>query len=294
MESEKHVTFDIGILPEETVEQMVKLEIQDIQNPNEDEVGDEVGDEVKESMVEDEVDENAQYNIPNRIFQTHKSIQYIQLNPKIGSAINSWRRFVPTFGYHFYTNQMCDEFMRKEMIPIFGEIIYQIYQRLPLNVMRADLWRYCVIYKYGGIYSDADTICQCDPRIFTRYPTMLVCAPENNVHLCNWTFAAPAGSPILKQIIELSLERITAVRDFKGEHIVHFLTGPGVFTDGIEKYFSINDIDTFTNKLRYAVYKNPTIICFKHNIFHIRMVKHLFAGSDKNGWTNERDLLLLS
>ena len=45
--------------------------------------------------------------IPKRIFQTHKTIEYIQSKPKLQRAMNSWRRYVPEFGYHFYTDEMC-------------------------------------------------------------------------------------------------------------------------------------------------------------------------------------------
>ena len=34
-----------------------------------------------------------------------------------------------------------------------------IFIKLSLKVMKGDLWRYCVVYHYGGIYADADTIC---------------------------------------------------------------------------------------------------------------------------------------
>ena len=39
--------------------------------------------------------------IPKQIFQTHKSREYIKQNPDIKNALNSWRRFVPEFGYFF-------------------------------------------------------------------------------------------------------------------------------------------------------------------------------------------------
>mgnify|MGYP003338487358 CR=1 FL=1 len=42
-------------------------------------------------------------------------------------------------------------------------------------------------------------------------------------------------------IIGLSIIRILSVKQFKGEHIIHFLTGPGVFTDGIEHFLKINN-----------------------------------------------------
>jgi hypothetical protein len=120
------------------------------------------------------------------------------------------------------------------------------------------------------------------------YDTLLVCAPENTTHLCQWCFAAPANSPILKSVIELSVKRILSIREIKGEHIIHFLTGPGVFTDGIEKYLNENNLLVLRNKANYYRYKNPTMICFMGNRFHNLMVHHLFAGKDKDGWTHER------
>jgi len=244
--------------------------------------------EIQETNDAEEQETMHKQNIPKRIFQTHKSIQYIQSKPKLQNALNSWRRFVPDFAYHFYTDEMCEEFMLTEMVEEFGEEIIDAYSRVPLAVMKADLWRYCVIYKYGGIYADADAICRCDPNMFTLYETQLVCAPENSIHMCQWTFAAPANSPFLRSVIELSIKRILTTREIRGEHIIHYLTGPGVFTDGIEKYLDENDMHVFANKQLYYRYKNPTMICFAGERFHNTMIQHLFAGEDPDGWSNER------
>jgi len=117
----------------------------------------------------------------------------------------------------------------------------------------------------------------------------MVCAPEEDtMHLCQWTFAAPEKSPLLKSIIELSIKRIANMQVIKGEHIIHFLTGPGVFTDGIEKYLQENDMKTFNNKKQYSCYKNSVMICFIAERFHQTMIRHLHAGADADGWKNER------
>lgn len=240
--------------------------------------------EKDESEEKQEQEEQQKPGIPKRIFQTHKSIQYIQSKPKLQFAMKTWRQFVPEYGYHFYTNDMCDKFMRTDMVEEFGDVIYEVYNRLPLPVMKADLWRYCILYKYGGIYADTDAMCTCNPNIFTNCETMMVCAPEHDtLHLCQWTFAAPANSPILKSIIELSIKRITNIPVIKGDHIIHFLTGPGVFTDGIEKYLQENDMKTFNNKKQYSCYKNSVMICFIAERFHQTMIRHLGVGTDADG-----------
>jgi mannosyltransferase OCH1-like enzyme len=171
----------------------------------------------------------------------------------------------------------------------FSEDVYKAYQRLPMAVMKADLWRYCVIYMYGGIYTDADAECMIHPDIFTSAKTLLVCGPENDgIHLCQWCFAAPKHSPIIKSVIDLSVQRILTVPKITGEHIVHYLTGPLCFTDGIEQYLRENNKKTFENKLLYKRYRSNVMCVFDYNIFN-RIIRHHFTGFHSDGWKQERD-----
>lgn len=221
--------------------------------------------------------------IPKNIFQTHKSIKYINSQPKIKYAISSWLKHTKDFNYFFYNDCMCDKFIKEN----FDENVYKAYSMLPMVVMKSDLWRYCVIYKYGGIYADADTICNVNPNIFLS-DSLLTIAPEIGIFLCQWTFAAPPLSPILKSIIDLSVERILNIPEIKGEHIIHYLTGPTVFTDGIEKYLKSNNLPVFKDKSKYCNYPNKCLKVFNPHIFHKKLIIHLGAGGWKNGWKNER------
>jgi mannosyltransferase OCH1-like enzyme len=223
----------------------------------------------------------------NNIFQTHKSMSYVKTKPKLIEASTSWLKHSTAFNYYFYTNEMCNYFIKDN----FEEQIYKAYEMLPMGVMKADLWRYCIIYKYGGIYADIDTICMYDPTIFLTN-AMLTIVPENETHLCQWVFSAPANSPILKSIIDLSVERILTTQ-IKGENIIHYLTGPGVFTDGIEKYLTENKKPIFRNKKYYQNYPDADILkVFKYDNFHKNIVRHLFAGQDQDGWVNESSRLI--
>jgi len=228
--------------------------------------------------------------IPKKIFQTHKSIEFIKRNPKLMNALNSWRKHSKEFEYYFYTDEICEKFMKEN----FEGEIYDAYKKLPISVMKADLWRYCIVYKYGGIYADADTICLTNPNYLLKN-AQIVCAPESDEnYLCQWTFAAPPESPVLKSIIDLSVERIHKTTQFLGKNIVHVLTGPQVFTEGIEKFLFENSLKLFRSKTDYIRYSNktPYIFAFEKNLFHKRMIKHLFAGADDNGWKRQRDLMI--
>jgi hypothetical protein len=178
--------------------------------------------------------------------------------------------------------------------------IFTIYDRLPLPVMKADLWRYCIIYIYGGIYADSDTILNEDPNIFISDKYLMVAPEKNNVHFCQWVFAAPRGSPILKSIIDLSVKRISETECIKGEHIIHYLTGPGVFSDGIINYLISKNYKIHTdptNKKRNVIEYEDNLIdemhVFAHDTFHQHKVLHLFSGNWENGWIKQRNMLLL-
>ena len=224
--------------------------------------------------------------IPKKIFQTHKSEQFVESNPDLKNAVETWKKH-QEFEYNFYDNEACERFMFEN----FEEKVYEAYQKCPLPVMKADLWRYCIIFKYGGIYADVDTICNVnDPSVFLKNPAQLVISPENdNFHLCQWFFCAPEGSPILKSVIDLSVEMVLK-EDYKefDIHFVHKLTGPGVFTKGIEMYLSENSLPTFSERTKYFNYPHDFIYCFEPKFFHKNTVKHLFAGEQKEGWKDQR------
>ena len=228
--------------------------------------------------------------IEKNIFQTHKSLVYLikKRKNKILNAMATWKRNSNDFNYYFYNNQMCDEFMKKN----FDDKTNQAYNKLPMGVMKADLWRYCVIYKYGGIYADADTICKINPQIFLNNSYLTVAPEPGYNYFCQWTFAAPAGSPILKSIIDLSVDRILNT-EIKGEHIIHYLTGPECFTDGIIKYLNENNLPTFSDVSRYFKYPNSQLAVFNRENFHNNFITHLYAGSDNDGWKEERKQVLM-
>lgn len=221
--------------------------------------------------------------IPKNIFQTHKSFSHVTSNETLKVCLNSWLKHKKKYKFFFSTDEICDNFMKNE----FPGDVYSAYCRLPMAVMKADLWRYCIIYTYGGIYADSDAMCLIDPDILTTPKTLLVCGPENTTHLSQWCFAAPKNSPILKSIIDLSVKRILERPEIKGEHIIHELTGPGCFTDGIEKYLQENEKPRFNDKTLYESYRNNVMYVFNCKNYQ-RFIKHFFTGMKPGGWSEER------
>lgn len=65
----------------------------------------------------------------------------------------SWQSLNPDYEYRFYT----DEDMHRLVTEDHPELV-PLWQRMS-GVLRADLFRYLVLFEYGGYYADIDVTC---------------------------------------------------------------------------------------------------------------------------------------
>ena len=225
--------------------------------------------------------------IPRNIFQTHKSQEYIQSESRLLNATNSWKKDT-SFKYSFYNDKQCHDFIEE-----FFPDIKDAYEKVPLHVMKADIWRYCIIYKYGGIYADADAVLKTDPNVFVNQDgkNFVIFNESDNIHYCQVVFSSISNSPVLKSILDLAVERIRKTDSFTDEHLVHYLTGPGVFTDGIINYCK-NKYGNYPergNLFRFNS-SNIDIKIYDVNTYN-NYIQHLFSGGWNNGWYQQRNQL---
>jgi len=92
---------------------------------------------------------------------------------------------------------MCEEFLKTE----FSQKECDIFRFINNGIYKSDFWRVCILYKYGGVYVDADiealtplnqfieeddtfaTCLSCFPNEFN--PHFIMCEPGNpNIKLC--------------------------------------------------------------------------------------------------------------
>jgi mannosyltransferase OCH1-like enzyme len=90
--------------------------------------------------------------IPLHIYQTWSSKQ---LPPKMDMCVKSLKEDNPEFEHHLYDDQECRDFIRDN----YDETTLNAYDALIPGAYRADLWRYCILYKLGGIYLDIKYKC---------------------------------------------------------------------------------------------------------------------------------------
>ena len=84
--------------------------------------------------------------IPKDIYICYKNLQQLEEYSQI------WKELNPEYTLHLYDDQMCIDFLEKEYSPLHAEIFKYISD----GPIKADFWRVCILYRYGGLYVDAD------------------------------------------------------------------------------------------------------------------------------------------
>jgi mannosyltransferase OCH1-like enzyme len=129
--------------------------------------------------------------IPLNIFQTWHTKN---LPPLMRRSVNRIKTLNPRFKYALYDDNDCREFIKTN----FPLDVLKAYDGLIPGAYKADLWRYCILYKKGGIYLDIKYAPYNGFRFITLtekehfvldadnngiYNALIVCKPNNELLL---------------------------------------------------------------------------------------------------------------
>lgn len=183
--------------------------------------------------------------IPKNIFQTWTGAN---LSDGLIELTDTWKTKNVNYCHFVFDDIKCQQFISK----FFGDNVLNAYNRLVPGAYKADLWRYCILYIYGGIYIDIDTICITPIDLFINdsIEFMTVVDLNNSKTLGNHNIfsgfiASVPNHPILLDSINRILINI-------GDPIIPLsnldLTGPGVLGRAINKHFGNNETESFVGK----------------------------------------------
>ena len=128
-------------------------------------------------------------NIPRIIHQTSKS--RCMTGDFVNKSTYSWRTFglrekdstdTTDWSYYFWDDAAVMQLFRSHY-PEFPNLQGIVEHCLPTGTLRADLWRYLVLYTYGGVYSDVDSSAR--PLL---HPNTILYPPPNQTRTSNHTF----------------------------------------------------------------------------------------------------------
>jgi hypothetical protein len=97
-------------------------------------------------------DDNNINRITKYIFQTSETS--LLPNNIYTNCIKKWKELNPSYKYFYFDSLDCAKFIKEN----FNSEIYTAYNMLIPGAYKADIWRCCVLYKYGGVYGDSQII----------------------------------------------------------------------------------------------------------------------------------------
>ena len=134
--------------------------------------------------------------IPRRLIQTWHS-PASALPPRV---IRTARAFSPGFVHTYFSDATCVKFLEKN----YGPRYVQRFLELRSGAHKADLFRYCYLYKNGGVYMDIDLEPKVDiAKVMEGVPpgTIVTCLEPRRTGIFQAFLAAPPGHPIFKTLI---------------------------------------------------------------------------------------------
>lgn len=226
--------------------------------------------------------------IEKNIWQTYETL-YDALPNYAKASIGTWTSQNPEYKHGYMSGPDREEFFKNN----FDQKIADVYSNLPLGVMKAGLWRFAILYIYGGIYADMDTHCKAPVDTWMNQDyDMILDIERDTPWLATQTIAAKAGHPLLKAAIDLCVERV-GEGIIQHNHMVHYYTDVQMFTDALYRELGVEPYQKHINEWAPELLETPYLKENKVHIFHgenakrllDRDVVHLYWGDDREeGW----------
>jgi mannosyltransferase OCH1-like enzyme len=201
--------------------------------------------------------------IPKIIYQTWFTKD---LPISVSKIIDNMMYINPEYKHILFDDSDMDTYISSN----FGGKIYEAYRMLRIGAAKADLWRYLILYKDGGIYLDIDSTINGDLNNLISENNKCVITRENNPNkFVQWCLMFESKSDILKICIDKCVDNIIN----KKQNDILKLTGPDVFSDSIRE--ALNDKEIF--------FKNDTYLNNKYFEMGVK-----FYGFDYQGFCKFR------
>lgn len=239
---------------------------------------------IKKLLINYNNDDNI---IPKTIMQTYKT-RYVNRN--IYNATRTWTLLNPSYKYIIFDDEQCRKFIKNNFQPI----VLRTFDTLIPGAFKADLFRYCYLYKEGGVYTDIDNICLAPlDNIIAKTDSFVSVKDRPPSTILNAFMAGHKGNPVLHDCIKQIVYNVTHRVYFDtGRSLLDALTytGPRCLGIALNKYLNRNINTDFKegnfeiNNMPFKLFnfiRFPYIMCN-----NTRIIKMKYEGyeSGTNYW----------
>jgi hypothetical protein len=155
------------------------------------------------------------------------------LPPQIEDVLNTTIRLNPDYRIYYFDDDDIIKFMKS-----YGEKEYAAYNKLIPGAYKADFFRYCILYKYGGCYSDIGHVMLKSFDYIIRYNKLVIVKDKptmtySGIH--NALICVTPFNEFIKNLVDLSVENIE--NNSYGEDTLD-ITGPIMMGKVFQCYYS--------------------------------------------------------
>lgn len=217
------------------------------------------------------VNEN-EIKIPKIIHQTWCSKDK---NDSIDNLRKTWINNNPDFKYIYYDDNDINDFIKT----YFSSDIYNCYKRIIAGTLKADFFRYCVLYIHGGFYIDIDNSCiKPLAEVIEPNTTLVTTTDHCSIEKSDRIYQAFLGSvPHCKLFMMMIKHIMKNMNAGYFKYDLFQLSGPVIFSDLLKKYINHNGKQKVRFLSEQKIIKPETeeqFEIFTHNIHKEQLEKN--------------------
>jgi mannosyltransferase OCH1-like enzyme len=213
------------------------------------------------------VDESILKNkIPKIIHQSYTN----NVNSHIFSTISTWKEMNINYDYMYWNDDDCYTFIKDN----FDTSVLEAYNMLYAGAYKSDIFRLCVLYIYGGIWTDISSLCEVSLDKVINNENLIIVKDTDSVqtrygNIYQAFIISEAKNNIILYILNFTVNRVINHQEFENNYpqVINQtlgVTGPTIFAMGFNSFINrpveniINDNEIYFNDNNIKLLKhNP-------------------------------------
>ncbi|KAF4656493.1 hypothetical protein FOZ61_006930 [Perkinsus olseni] len=200
------------------------------------------------AVLYDEDGTPSHQKIPPIIWQTYKTSR---MPDRMAQNAFNWAGMNPEYAYRFFDDNLAREYLvSSDALPVSTSDIKNALDQLPrmfqngAGVAMADIWRLAVLYEYGGVYADVDSIIVNPLRRWVDPHATVVTSIEAGRFIAQYVMMFRPKHPVTKEALRSAVRNIinrTPSSLAKFPDTLEAYTGPAVVKGAFDTWLSAHN-----------------------------------------------------
>lgn len=235
------------------------------------------------------LDESALKNkIPKIIHQSYTNT----VNSHLFTTISTWKEMNINYDYMYWNDDDCYRFIKDN----FDKSVLEAYNMLYAGAYKSDIFRLCVLYIYGGIWTDISSLCEVPLDKIINNENLIIVKDTDDVqtrygNIYQAFIITEPKNNIILYILQFTVNRVINNVEFNNNHPqcanqTIAVTGPTIFAMGLNSF--INRPVDITIRDNEIYFNDMNIKLLQHNPGQIMYNDTKIITTKRDDWVKGR------